>query len=62
MTIDKALMSFGKTSDKSKAATLTSGSFLYMPGGQYHTLWVEEDAVADLYSMASFDEILAAAQ
>jgi quercetin dioxygenase-like cupin family protein len=58
----KALMSFGKTSDKSKAVTLTAGSFLYMPGGQYHALWVEEDAVADLYSTGPFDEILAAAQ
>lgn len=58
----KALMSFGKTSDKSKAVTLTAGSFLYLPGGQYHTLWVEEDAVADLYSMGPFDEIMAVAQ
>lgn len=58
----KALMSFGTKSDKSTAVTLTTGSFLYMPAGQYHTLWVEEDAVADLYSMGPFDEILAETQ
>ena len=58
----KALMSFGEKPDKSKAVTLTAGSFMYMPGGQYHTLWVEEDAVADLFGMGPFDEILAEAQ
>jgi uncharacterized RmlC-like cupin family protein len=58
----RALMSFGEKSDKSKAVTLTAGSFLYLPGGQFHTLWIEEDAVADLYSMGPFDETMAAAQ
>lgn len=58
----KALMSFGKTADRSKAVTLSAGSFLYLPGGQYHTLWIEEDAVADLYSMAPYDQIMAEVQ
>ncbi len=58
----KALMSFGEKPDKSKAVTLTAGSFLYLPGGQYHTLWVEEDAVADLYATGPFDQTFAAAQ
>lgn len=58
----RALMTFGKTADKSKAVTLTAGSFLYLPGGQHHTLWVEEDAVADLYSVGPFDQTMAAAQ
>jgi quercetin dioxygenase-like cupin family protein len=58
----RALMSFGKTADKSRAVTLAAGSFLYLPGGQYHTLWIEEDAVADLYSMGPYDQTMAAAQ
>lgn len=58
----KALMSFGRTADKSGAVTLATGSFLYLPGGQYHTLWVEEDAVADLYAIGPFDQTYAATQ
>jgi mannose-6-phosphate isomerase-like protein (cupin superfamily) len=58
----KALMSFGEKPDKSKAVTLTAGSFMYLPGGQYHTLWVEEDAIADLYAMGPFDQTYAATQ
>lgn len=58
----EAAMSFGKTADKSKAVKLSAGSFLHLPGGQYHTLWITEDAVADLYSMAPYDQIMAEVQ
>jgi len=58
----KALMTFGEKSDKSKAVKLAAGSFLYLPGGQYHTLWIEEDAVAELFSVGPFDETFAETQ
>ena len=52
----KGRMSFGDVPDESHAKTITAGGFLYLPAGQTHTLWIDEDAVADLYSTGPFDE------
>ncbi|MGH6820005.1 MAG: cupin domain-containing protein [Methylocella sp.] len=52
----KARMSFGNTPDETKAVTLTGGSFLYVPAGQTHTMWVDEDIVGDVFSTGPFDE------
>ena len=52
----KARMSFGDIPDEAHAKTLSAGDFLYLPAGQTHTLWIDEDAVGDLYSTGPFDE------
>lgn len=52
----KARMSFGDEPDEANAKPLTAGSFLYLPAGQTHSLWIDEDAVADLFSTGPFDE------
>jgi len=52
----KGRMSFGDVPDESKAVPFAAGSFLYLPAGQTHAVWVDEDAVADLYSTGPFDE------
>jgi quercetin dioxygenase-like cupin family protein len=52
----KARMSFGDVPDEAAAKPLVPGSFLYLPAGQTHSLWIDEDAVADLFSMGPFDE------
>jgi|GEM_PF-5518868 len=49
-------MSFGNVPDEANAETFAAGSFLYLPAGQTHTLWIDEDTTADLYSTGPFDE------
>lgn len=52
----KARMSFGDVPDEAHAKNLTAGGFLYLPAGQTHTLWIDEDVVGDIYSTGPFDE------
>ncbi len=52
----KGRMSFGDVPDEANAMTFSAGSFLYLPAGQTHTLWIDEDTTADLYSTGPFDE------
>lgn len=53
----KARMSFGDKPDEANAKTITAGSFLALPAGRTHTLWIDEDSVVDIYSTGPYDEI-----
>ncbi len=52
----KGRMSFGNAPDEANAKEIAAGSFLYLPAGKTHTLWIDEESVADLYSTGPFDE------
>lgn len=52
----KGRMFFGNVPDEANATAFAAGSFLYLPAGQTHTLWIDEDTTADLYSTGPFDE------
>ena len=51
----KALMSFGENSDKAAAQTMGPGTFMSLPAGALHHLWVEDESVVELHSTGPFD-------
>jgi quercetin dioxygenase-like cupin family protein len=44
-------MAFGKNADEASAHVLTAGSFIFLPAGEYHRTWADEDSVLDVFSV-----------
>lgn len=51
----KALMSFGENSNKAEAQAMGPGTFMNLPAGALHHLWVEDESVVELHSTGPFD-------
>ena len=50
----KARMSFGEMADEASAKPLTEGSFMSLPAGAWHRLWIDADTVIELHSTGPF--------
>jgi D-lyxose ketol-isomerase len=47
-------MAFGEKADATGAEQLAPGSFMSLPGGAWHHLWVDDESVVELHSTDPF--------
>jgi quercetin dioxygenase-like cupin family protein len=50
----KMRMAFGEKADATGAQSLVPGSFMSLPAGAWHHLWVDADSVVELHSTGPF--------
>jgi quercetin dioxygenase-like cupin family protein len=50
----KARMAFGEDAEEGKAQPLGPGSFMSLPAGAWHSLWIDADTVIELHSTGPF--------
>lgn len=55
----KGRMAFGETADAASAQPLVPGSFMSLPAGAWHHLWIDAETVVELHSTGPFGVTLA---
>jgi quercetin dioxygenase-like cupin family protein len=51
----KARMALGENATASDAEPLTPGTFMLLPAGAWHSLWIDDETVVELHSTGPFD-------
>jgi quercetin dioxygenase-like cupin family protein len=51
----KGRMAFGETASAAEAQPLVPGTFMVLPAGAWHHLWIDADTILELHSMGPFD-------
>ena len=54
----KMRMSFGEKANATDAQPLIPGSFMSLPAGAWHHLWVDAEGIVELHSTGPFDVML----
>jgi hypothetical protein len=48
-------MAFGEDANPASAQPLPAGSFMDLPAGAWHHLWIDADTIVELHSTGPFD-------